>query len=190
MAVEKSKLRAKKRTKVTLLSCKLCSYEVKFSGGTNRAVGHLRTHMKSAHGVEQPKFSCDKCPYNSAQAGHLKRHQNAKHEGIRHQCNLCEKSFSIKDALTRHVESKHKGKTFPCPQCEYETPRMTVLRNHIRIRHLKLRYECDLCGHKVNSKANLKIHNKIVHEGLWLHCSEEGCDYKAKDSSTFRLNIR
>ena len=117
---------------MTLLPCKLCSYEVRFSGGRCNAAGHLRKHMKRAHGVEQPKFSCDKCPYSSAQAGHLKRHRNAKHEGIRYQCNLCEKSFSIKNVLSRHVESIHKGTTIPCPQCEYETPRMAVLRNHIK----------------------------------------------------------
>lgn len=174
----KSKDRAKKGAKVTLLPCKLCSYEVRFSGGRCNAAGHLRKHMKRAHGVEQPKFSCDKCPYSSAQAGHLKRHRNAKHEGIRYQCNLCEKSFSIKNVLSRHVESIHKGTTIPCPQCEYETPRMAVLRNHIKIKHLKLKYECEICGHKVNSKTSLKTHKNIVHEGIWLRCSEAGCDYK------------
>jgi len=186
LIVGKSKSRAKKGAKVTLLSCKLCSYEVKFSGGRCNAAGHLRKHMESAHGVEQPKFSCDKCPYSSAQAGHLRRHRNAKHEGIRFQCNLCENSFSIKNTLTRHVENIHKGTTIPCPQCEYETPRMAVLRDHIKTKHLKLKYECDICGHKVNSKNNLKTHKNIVHEGIWLRCPETGCDYKAKDSSTFR----
>ena len=66
---------------------------------------------------------------------------------------------------------------------------MAVLRDHIKIKHLKLKYECDICGHKVNSKKNLKIHKNVVHEGIWLHCPETGCDYKAKDSSTFRLNM-
>jgi DNA-directed RNA polymerase subunit RPC12/RpoP len=189
LVVGKSKFKAKKGAEVTLLSCKLCSYEVKFHGGRCNAAGHLRKHMESAHGVKQPKFSCDKCSYSSTQAGHLRRHKNAKHEGIRYQCSLCEKSFSIKDGLTRHVENIHKGTTIPCPQCEYETPRMAVLRDHIKIKHLKLKYECDICGHKLNSKKNLKIHKNAVHEGIWLHCPEAGCDYKAKDSSTFRLNM-
>ena len=71
--------------------------------------------------------------------------------------------------------------------CEYETPRMSALRDHIKAKHLKLKYECDICGHKVNSKESLKTHKNIVHEGIWLRCSEAGCDYKAKDSSTFRF---
>ena len=57
-----------------------------------------------------------------------------------------------------------------------------------KIKHLKLKYECEICGHKVNSKTSLKTHKNIVHEGIWLRCSEAGCDYKAKDSSTFRFN--
>jgi len=186
VAVEEIKSSAKEGAKVTLLSCELCSFDVKFSGGRNNAAGHLKAHMKSAHGVELPKFSCDKCSYSSAQAGHLRRHKNAKHEGIRYQCNLCETSFSSKDTLARHVGNKHKGSMFPCPQCKYETPRMSVLRDHIRIKHLNLKYECDTCGHRVNSKKNLKTHKNIVHKGIWLWCPEVGCDYKAKESSTLR----
>lgn len=179
--------RTKKPTKAALLSCKLCSYEVNLTGGRSGCAGRLRAHMKSAHGVEQLlMFSCDKCPYKSTQSGHLRRHQKAKHEGVRFQCDLCEKSFSVKHVLSRHVESQHKGTTFPCPQCEYETPRMTVLRDHIRIKHLQLKYECNICGHKVNSKENLKTHKKVEHEGIWLCCPEVSCDYKARDSSTLR----
>ena len=149
---------------MTLLSCKLCSYEVKFSGGRCNAAGHLRKHMKRAHGVEQPKFSCDKCPFSSAQAGHLRRHQHAKREGVRYQCNLCEKSFNHSPSY--HIISYHiihKGTTIPCPQCEYETPRMSALRGHIKANHLRLKYECDICGHKGNAKESLKTHKNVEH---------------------------
>jgi len=112
---------------------------------------------------DMPKFSCDRCPYKTKQASHLKRHQNAKHNGIRYKCDQCDGTFSIKHTLVRHVESKHqeKKRIFPCPQCEFVTTRMDYLRGHMENIHLKLKHKCDICGHMLSSKSALLTHRKL-----------------------------
>jgi len=152
---------------------------------------NVLVHMNNAI-KDLPKYSCDKCPYKTKQASHLKRHQNAKHNGIRYECDQCDSTFSIKHALVRHVENKHQDKKriFPCPQCEFVTTRMDYLRGHIENIHLKLKHECDICGQKLSSQGALHTHRKTQHEGIWWRCQEEGCDFKASDSSSLKHHTR
>jgi len=158
------------------------------SGEKGIKLANVVVHMNNAIKDDLPKFPCDKCPYRATQPGHLRRHQDAKHNGIRHKCDLCESTFSIKHTLVRHVESRHKGIVFPCPQCKFEATRMSHLRDHIQNKHLKLKYECDICGRMLSSKGTLKIHRRTEHEGIWWRCKEQNCDYEAKDSSSLNYH--
>jgi len=158
------------------------------SGERGIKLANVLSHMNNAIKDDLPRFPCDKCPYRATQPGHLRRHQNAKHNGIRHKCDHCDSTFSIKHTLTRHVESRHKGILFPCPQCKFEATRMSHLRDHIQNKHLKLKYECDVCGHMLSSKGTLKIHRRTEHEGIWWRCKEQNCDYEAKDSSSLNYH--
>ena len=158
------------------------------SGEKGIKLANVVVHMNNAIKDDLPKFPCDKCPYRATQPGHLRRHQDAKHNGIRHKCDLCESTFSIKHTLVRHVESRHKGIVFPCPQCKFEATRMSHLRDHIQNKHLKLKYECDICGRMLSSQGTLKIHRRTEHEGIWWRCKEQNCDYEAKDSSSLNYH--
>ena len=47
---------------------------------------------------------CDTCSYTSSTKSHTKRHQDAKHRGIKNHVCFCWKSFSTKQNLKNHVK--------------------------------------------------------------------------------------
>ena len=51
----------------------------------------------------------------------MKAHKEAKHEGIRYQCDQCEYRSVQLSGLTMHKQSKHEGVTYSCQQCAYVT---------------------------------------------------------------------
>ena len=55
-----------------------------------------------------------------------------KHEGIRYQCNLCEKAYTENSGLISHDKSKHSEKvTYKCEHCDHEAKTEELLKRHI-----------------------------------------------------------
>eukprot|EP00092_Neocalanus_flemingeri_P016415 GFUD01017765.1.p1 GENE.GFUD01017765.1~~GFUD01017765.1.p1 ORF type:complete len:324 (+),score=60.77 GFUD01017765.1:140-1111(+) len=52
-------------------------------------------------------YSCDKCDFNSAHPTSIKRHIQAKHDGIRHKCQVCDFHASQTHDLKRHTSRVH-----------------------------------------------------------------------------------
>ena len=59
------------------------------------------------------------------------------HEGVRYQCNLCEKSFTQPNNLRLHMRKAHDQGD---------------------------RYQCDYCEKTFSQTATLKLHMERVHE--------------------------
>ena len=55
----------------------------------------------------QDMHSCDKCGYTTNQAGHLKAHYSAIHEGNKFACPQCDLTLSFKNDLKRHMKTRH-----------------------------------------------------------------------------------
>ena len=70
-----------------------------------------KKHVKEVHeGVKD--HECNHCGKSFSQAGSLKLHVKAVHEGVHegvkdHVCNHCDKSFARKDRLNSHVKAVH-----------------------------------------------------------------------------------
>ena len=69
---------------------------------------------------------------------YLEIHRQYKHEGIRHQCNICDYLALTQTSLMTHQEINHRGN----------------------------RYSCSLCGHIASNMNDLKTHKKYEHEKL------------------------
>ena len=82
------------------------------------------------------RFQCDQCEYAATTSGNLRKHMEAKHEGIRYPCDQCEHAASTASHLRRHKKSRHGG---------------------IREGHL-----CDQCGYSAASVASLKTHKEYL----------------------------
>ena len=96
--------------------------------------------------------------------GDLKKHKEAKHEGIRYPCDQCEYSASQKGQLKSHKEAKHLGIRYPCDQCEYTTAYAVELRKHKEVKHEGIRYPCDQCAYIATRMDRLNKHKKTKHE--------------------------
>ena len=45
-------------------------------------------------------------------------------------CDLCDHIYASKKTLKRHKEAKHEGIRYPCDQCEYSATNMGILFLH------------------------------------------------------------
>ena len=72
----------------------------------------------------------------------MQTHDEAKHKGLRFDCNLCDYQTAYRKDLGRHIEGKHKSGTsafaWPCDVCNFKGFDISELKVHVNIRHNKL----------------------------------------------------
>ena len=125
---DKSNLRDHVRVKHRLLpkkfKCKIQEFdkETKMSRPCSFETGsrpHLLKHKTEVHKMSaQDMHSCDKCGYTTNQAGHLKAHYSAIHEGTKFACPHCGLTLSFKNDLKRHMRTRHM-QSIPSNQGNY-----------------------------------------------------------------------
>ena len=65
----------------------------------------LKKHIKI-----KKNHKCDSCEKSLSQAGAVKKHFNAFHNGLKdHKCDACEKTFSQARNLKTHINVIHNG---------------------------------------------------------------------------------
>ena len=63
-------------------------------------------HIKGMHRKIKDK-KCDMCDKSFILRGHLKRHKEIVHIGIRYNCDFCNKAFTSKEHMRRHMSSEY-----------------------------------------------------------------------------------
>ena len=53
------------------------------------------------------KYPCDECEYQADGQVILRRHKQAKHDGVKIDCSFCDRSFSFQSNLNRHHKKVH-----------------------------------------------------------------------------------
>ena len=66
------------------------------------------------------------------------------HEGVKHNCELCEYKATQKGSLRQHEKSVHKGVKYNCDVCDYKAPTKDKLRNQVQSVHDGVKYNCDV----------------------------------------------
>ena len=116
--------------------CKTCDY-------TTTRKGNMRNHNK-VHSSNNPLYKCPSggCMFKTKRKSHMQTHDEAKHKGLRFDCNLCDYQTAYRKDLGRHIEGKHKSGTsafaWPCEICNFKGFDISELKIHINIRHNKL----------------------------------------------------
>ena len=72
---------------------------------------------------------------------HLKLHKKSVHEGVKHQCDLCDRSYNFPGDLRRHKKTTHEGLRYPCHYCDFTASQTQTLKNHINKHHAILMAE-------------------------------------------------
>jgi uncharacterized Zn-finger protein len=68
------------------------------------------------------------------------------HDGIKHECSICEKNFVVKNSLQRHINSVHeKIKPYQCSICEKNFAQKHHLQKHIESVHGEMKpHKCSI----------------------------------------------
>ncbi|XP_033231849.1 zinc finger protein 431-like [Belonocnema kinseyi] len=105
----------------------------------------LVTHKKLECDV-MPQFRCKFCDKRFKRKFHMKTHVNHVHHkknlnksALRHECNMCSRSYFSLNSLNRHKRLEHASVIphFICDYCEHKTNQKSSLLKHIMSRHLK-----------------------------------------------------
>jgi len=139
--------------------------------------GHVPLHYKENHPDLEKPFACDECSYGCFWKLNLRKHVEAVHKGITHQCHVCTFNTKWYVALNQHLRITHnirkrKQNDDKEGMKEDKEPRP-------RTENL-----CDLCGYKTFYGSNMKSHQRSVHKIGETECKPkvmrfcEFCDYK------------
>ena len=73
--------------------------------------------------------------FRTKSTSHLKLHKKSVHEGIKHQCDLCERSYNFPGDLRRHKKTTHEGLRYSCHFCDFTASQTQTLKNHVTKHH-------------------------------------------------------
>ena len=145
---------------------------------SNIGSGNIVTRMERRG---DGKYVCDQCDSNFTKKGHLTRHKQSKHEGVRYSCDQCDYKATQQGHLTTHKQFKHEGVLYVCDQCDYKATWQDNLITHKQFKHEGVRYSCGQCDYIATTQSSLSTHKESKHEGVRYGCDQ--CDYKAYDQN-------
>jgi len=138
----------KKQASSVLHACKHCD--------KNIPSGKVPQHYKENHPKEEKPYSCEECLYGCYWKLNLRKHVEAVHRGITHQCHVCTFNTKWYVALNQHLRITHNiRKRKP----NEENPLKEGKEPRPRTENL-----CDLCGYKTLYGSNMKSHQRSVHK--------------------------
>ena len=118
------------------LQCNQCDH-------TSSSKSNLNKHIKVVHSLDNPLYKCPSlgCLFKTKDKNYMKSHEEAKHKGLRFDCNFCQYQTPYKKSLRRHIETRHTvgGTTpfaWPCDLCQFKGLDETDLRRHTRVKHM------------------------------------------------------
>ncbi|KAG5671072.1 hypothetical protein PVAND_001286 [Polypedilum vanderplanki] len=90
-------------------------------------------------------YTCKICDKSYKQQSHLTRHEQSTHLNIRHNCNICKKSFSKKWSLKMHLFKHTETNNFPykCEECNEMFQRRDKWQKHYEKLHPNVEYKKD-----------------------------------------------
>ena len=139
--------------------------------------GALDSVLQTITDLASPKkrrMRCDHCSQWFDYQWDLDGHMKEKHFGLKHHCQLCDKTFLYKENLNIHVANVHSKSTkitketkksakFQCDQCEKRFTRKNYLKDHVNAVHWNVKFKCEICK-KIFSRYNsMKTHDKREH---------------------------
>ena len=138
-------------------------------------------------GLTDDKIECPACGKVFATKQGLLTHKKTVHDGVRHKCDLCDKSYTQASSLKTHRILHSDKKPWSC-WCGKSYAEKSTLATHQNVKHNNSgqRYPCTICGKEFGSNGNRKNHEKGVH-GKAHQCAQ--CNEAFKAGSDLRSHI-
>ena len=114
-----------------------------------------------------------------------------KRKKKKHECHLCEKSYTSKHNLDLHMRTQHSNKRpYKCNDCEKNFKDPTVFKRHRELHELngERNFECNICKSKFITKSRLSTHIRFKHKDKLYSCPK--CGNKVKGKITLDRHIR
>jgi KRAB domain-containing zinc finger protein len=111
-----------------------------YCGQSYAQARNLKAHIINCHG-DLEDLRCDQCDFTTKRKDTFEHHIKFKHEGVRHQCDVCLSSYSRSTDLKRHIKTVHTNPVekvtvkHPCALCSSSFCRERDLRRHVRVVH-------------------------------------------------------
>ena len=123
-------------------------------------------HEESSH----PEIKCDHCDKTFRKSSkNFRAHVKTEHMGIKHNCDLCEKSFNDDFKLRQHKSNVHSEVKAECDICGKKLSSERALISHKESVHTQIRVKCELCG-KSYLKQSIYSHIARAHKGKRIPC--------------------
>ena len=86
------------------------------------------------------------------------KHTDSKNK--RHQCELCDKSYTSISNFRDHFSSVHNNEAIhECKMCNETFYCRSNLQRHMKSAHEEYRYKCKLCNKDYSQSQSLKTHS-------------------------------
>ena len=157
----------------TQIQCEVCQQKLACSSSLNR-------HMKRFHPNDKNK--------SQNESKEETKEKKVKVELVhgKHDCLLCETSFTDESLLSHHMRMNHKEDgVFKCPIClEKFDEKNFILFHMTEVHHIgQFKHKCDTCDKPFVRFHELKVHNLKAHTNLLkLVCQICGKEFNGKGS--------
>ena len=121
-------------------------------------------HIVADHNIVR-KFWCKDCNFSFKTKKGLWFHNQSKHLGVVHPCDVCNLVYSTRPSLTNHIAIVHKGKRYKCSRCKLMLTSQFSLKGHMK-RHRGEKEKCDICDQEFNKYSSLTLHKNQSHLGI------------------------
>ena len=117
----------------------------------------LKKHDEAEH--QGVRHNCNQCSFETKSYSSLKTHK-VTHLEAKFKCEICDKRFSLKSSRKNHINGKHESETFPCDKCDYVGASKRYIRRHIYNSHEGQTFSCPHCRENFKNPDTLSVHRK------------------------------
>ncbi|XP_015262254.1 PREDICTED: zinc finger protein 91-like [Gekko japonicus] len=138
-------------------------------------------HVTAQKTPAKKKHQCKVCNKSFSVKCHLIDHGNS-HTGAKpYECDECGRRFAWKAKMYRHKKIHTGKKSYHCPECDRSFYRKDNLMVHLKSHGSSCAYQCLQCGRRVSGREQLFRHQRS-HAGLHPYeCEECGQGFGQKE---------